>query len=405
MQRGRNPMKSHLSALVVMLAAGFATHATAGERPIGLYEFSGASGYAPGGGVITDKVGNVFGTTTIGGNGSCLAGAGCGTIYELSPSGNSWTFNVIYNFQGGQDGSSPSAQLTHGPNGSLFGYTAAGSYGTVFQLSPPSGGTGPWTFQILYVFQNKNDGNLAYFGSPLVFHHDALYGVAMGGSNACGQAGCGSVFKLTPPAGGSGSWNEKTLYQFPGGAVGGEPNSIVGPDASKSLYVSTLYGNGTVVQVSPAGGGKWTGTVITTFNGGSDGYSPASLVLANSGALYGIAAQPRAGFAFQLTNSNGTWTRTRIAKIAHKYYGPNSLAAGASGSLIGVIEGDFDFFPGAVFQLTPPVNGGSWTYTQLCTFRFGPDRNPLNVVTGLGGNLFGVLNGGDSGNGGLFEVK
>jgi hypothetical protein len=98
------------------------------------------------------------------------------------------------------------------------------------------------------------------------------------------------------------------------------------------------------------------------------------------------------------------WTRTTIADIAHRYYGPSSLAAGPDGSLIGVIGGDYDFFPGAVFQLTPG-NGGAWTYAELCNFDRGPDRNPVNVVTGRGGHLFGTLNGGDSGFGGLFEVK
>jgi hypothetical protein len=81
------------------------------------------------------------------------------------------------------------------------------------------------------------------------------------------------------------------------------------------------------------------------------------------------------------------------------------LAEGAAGSLIGAIEGDFDFFAGSVFQLTPPAGGGGWTYSELWNFNHGPDRNPLNVVTGLGGNLFGVLEGGDSSNGSLFELR
>jgi hypothetical protein len=42
--------------------------------------------------------------------------------------------------------------------------------------------------------------------------------------------------------------------------------------------------------------------------------------------------------------------------------------------------------------------------TELWNFNRGPDRNPLNVVLGRGGNLFGVLEGGDSTNGSLFEL-
>ena len=77
----------------------------------------------------------------------------------------------------------------------------------------------------------------------------------------------------------------------------------------------------------------------------------------------------------------------------------------AGGSLIGAVRGDVDFFAGAVFQLTPPSAGGACTYTQLWDFNRGPDRNPLNVVTGRGRNLFGVLQGGDSTSGSLFELR
>ena len=88
----------------------------------------------------------------------------------------------------------------------------------------------------------------------------------------------------------------------------------------------------------------------------------------------------------------------------HHAYGPAPLSKGANGTLIGVIEGDFDFYAGSAFQLAPPASGTNWTVTQLWDFNRGPDRNPLNVVTGRGGNLFGVVNGGDSTGGSLFEL-
>jgi hypothetical protein len=99
------------------------------------------------------------------------------------------------------------------------------------------------------------------------------------------------------------------------------------------------------------------------------------------------------------------WTRTTIAAISDHQYGPVSLAVGDGGSLIGAVEGDFDFFAGSVFELTPPSTGVTWNYTELWNFNRGPDRNPLNVVTGLGGNLFAVLQGGDSTSGSLVELN
>jgi hypothetical protein len=92
-----------------------------------------------------------------------LGNAGCGTVFALSPpsgGSTSWVFNKLYDFQGGQDCSSPAAPLTLGPNCSLFGYTTGGTFGTVFQLMPPAIAGNPWTFQILYVFTGKADGNL-----------------------------------------------------------------------------------------------------------------------------------------------------------------------------------------------------------------------------------------------------
>jgi hypothetical protein len=393
---------------LALLAAGQAVPAVARDKVIGLFEFDQASGSYPDGGIITDRHGTIFGTTSIGGNGPCLGGAGCGTVFSLSPpSGRSqWTLNVLYNFQGGEDGAAPQAQLTLGPHGSLFGFNADGSWGTVFQLLPPAGKGDDWTFQVIYVFTNGNAANLSATYSPLIFDHNALYGIAYGGSQACGQFGCGSVFRLKPPVGGSGSWTRSTLFRFTGGATGGQPSWIAGPDSSGSFYVSTTLSNGAVARISPAAGnGSWSENVLTTFNGGDDGSSPTSLVLAPNDTLYGIANATKAGLAFELAEGDSGWTRTNIANIAHRYYGPNSLAAGADGSLIGTIWGDVDFFPGAVFQLTPSGNGSSWTYAELANFDHGPDRNPVNVVTGRGGHLFGVLNGGDSGFGGLFEVR
>ena len=58
-----------------------------------------------------------------------------------------------------------------------------------------------------------------------------------------------------------------------------------------------------------------------------------------------------------------------------------------------------------MFAISPPAaDGGAWKTRTLWSFNLGPDRNPLNVVAGPGGNLFGVLQGGDSSNGSLFEL-
>ncbi len=398
--------KVHLTIPLVLLFATttFACASPARARAVDLFEFNSASGFGPAAGVIADRHGVIYGTTPIGGTGPCTGGAGCGTVYALSPPASGrgqWTLNVLHDFQDEADGKSPLAPLAIDAGGSLCGYSY-GSPGTVFRLSP--NGKGGRTFEVVYTFAGGSDGDLLDVNAPFVAHRGEVYGVASGGSQVCGQFGCGSVFRLKQRP--DGSWREKTLYNFTGGADGGQPTWIAGPDADGALYVSTRYGNGLVARIAPGSHG-WTETVITRFNG-RNGNTPTNLVLGPDGSLFGTAYKGYyRGIVFQLTppSEGGTrWTRTVIADINDHHYGANSLAFQEDGSLVGAVEGDVDFFAGAVFELSPS-DGGTWTFTQLWNFNRGPDRNPLNVVQGYQGHVFGVLTGGDSGNGSLFELR
>lgn len=163
---------------------------------------------------------------------------------------------------------------------------------------------GLWHDLFLYTFANGADGSLLDVIAPLFRRGSALYGIASGGSDACRQEGCGSVFRLTPPQSGSGSWTETPLFDFTGTATGGEPDWIVGSDSGKTLYVATAYGNGSVVEIAPAKGGTWSETVLTTFAGGKDGSGPSNLVPAADGTIYGTAGSPRGGIVFQLAFAN-----------------------------------------------------------------------------------------------------
>jgi uncharacterized repeat protein (TIGR03803 family) len=120
-----------------------------------------------------------------------------------------------------------------------------------------------------------------------------LYGTtANGGSGQCGGTGCGTVFELSPQSGGG--WAETVLYAFcslSNCADGERP--ATGPlvlDASGNLYGTTYFGgttgNGTVFELSPSR----KKTVLHSFTGGSDGSSPvAGLTMDDSGNFYGTA--------------------------------------------------------------------------------------------------------------------
>jgi hypothetical protein len=405
-----------LTAGLVVLGIVLASTAQgrAGGAMTTLHSFDN-TGYAPWAGIAADRNGDLLGTTTAGGTGSCTAGLGCGTVFRIVPPAGSgrWTYETLYNFQGGEDGYFPVAPVTPDRSGAVYGYTAAGTHGTVFGLLPPSRTGANWTFEILYIFQGGSDGDLFSVYAPLIFAKGRIYGIAGGGAaTGCGSDGCGSVFRLDP--GGSGErWTKETLFTFAGGPTSGRPQWIAGPDTTGSLYVSTAQGEGAVARLSPPAGpgAAWTETLITTFAGGLDGRAPGELLLAADGTLLGLAAGTRkaGGLVYRLTppgSLDGEWTRSVVAYVKDHNYAPVSLAFGAGDTLIGAVEGDFDFFAGSIYQLTPPATGdSSWTFAELWDFNHGPDRNPLNAILGRGGNIFSILNGGDSTSGSVVELR
>ena len=80
-----------------------------------LYNFqNGADGFKPWPSLIFDSAGNLYGAAVDGGAG------GRGTIFELSPSGNSWTFKLLYSFSGNTgDACGPRQPLAFDATGNL----------------------------------------------------------------------------------------------------------------------------------------------------------------------------------------------------------------------------------------------------------------------------------------------
>jgi hypothetical protein len=95
-----------------------------------LYSFQGGrDGRDPQATLVFDSSGNLYSTTTEGG--SNCNGYGCGTVFELSPSGSGgWTESVLYRFQGSSDGNSPSSGLILDKSGNLCGETLYGGTAT-----------------------------------------------------------------------------------------------------------------------------------------------------------------------------------------------------------------------------------------------------------------------------------
>ncbi len=217
------------------------------EAPI--YSFTGPDGEWPYGGVILDGNGNLFGTTTAGGL------YGFGTVFELTYTiGVGWTETVLYNFEDSTDGESPYAGLALDSMGNLYGSAADGGSeggGTVFELSPV-GNT--WAFTLLYSFSGPQGmGCPAPFApgpAPLTLDNAGnLYGTTF----CDGANGFGNIFKLTNTQNG---WEYTSLHDFTGGTDGSWPLSNVTIDTDGTLYGTASHGgnnsdSGTVWMIKP----------------------------------------------------------------------------------------------------------------------------------------------------------
>ena len=138
-----------------------------------LYAFTAnGDGFYPLGGVVFDSAGNLYGTTDTG-------------VFELSPSGGGWTETVLHEFAYETDGLVSEAGLVFDNRGNLYGNThtlGPGEGGTIFELTP-SGGS--WRFQVLYAFQ----GGTGPVGSPLLLDTAGnLYGARTNTPSGGGEA-------------------------------------------------------------------------------------------------------------------------------------------------------------------------------------------------------------------------
>jgi uncharacterized repeat protein (TIGR03803 family) len=249
-----------------------------------LYSFKSQDGNYPDAGLLFDAVGNLYGATVEGG------AANLGTVFKLDPAGKQ---TVLHSFAGGADGkfSYVYGSLVRDKAGNFYGTTLAGggsNQGTVFKVDA----TGRET--VLYKFSGGADGGFPYAGLVLDKKGN-MYGTTYLG----GSSGQGTVFKLTTTG------QEIVLYNFTGGADGGNPTARLLQDKNGNLYGTTYYGGllnaGVVFKLDLS----HTETVLHSFDYANDGgYPTAGLIRDASGNLYGTATAGGAsnhGTVFKLT--------------------------------------------------------------------------------------------------------
>jgi len=284
-----------------------------------LYSFTGLSdGGQPYKGVTLDAQGNLYGSAVIGGNFGACPEDGCGVIYKLTNSGGTWTQTVIHAFNGA-DGYGPGAALTFDQAGNLYGMTPVGGangLGVIYQLKPQPGGS--WKFRVIHHFTGGNDGSSGAAGRLLLAPDGNLYGVATTG----GANGKGVAFRLK--AAPDGRWQFRTIYAFKGQPDAGFPYGALTMDAAGNLYGTSYWDGannwGAVYQLAPTPGGGWKERVLYSFKGGSDGNSSISnLVFDAAGNMYGTTSEGGAGcncgVIFKLAPEGNRWRESVVYRF------------------------------------------------------------------------------------------
>jgi len=397
------------------------TAQAAGHEKV-LYRFTGATdGAFPDSSMLLDSHGNLYGTTSGGGDQSCsiYGNPGCGVVFELMPSSKgTWQEQIIYAFQGGADGIWPSGNLLIDASGNLYGTTMyGGSYtvctgygcGTVFELSP--NGDGTWTKTLLYEFQGSSEGA---YPSGLVFDKAGnLYGIT--------DVAYGVIYELSPPKQHGQTWTKNTLYTFH--SFGGEPDPYLGFDSKGNLYGAWFDafggGDGAAYELARTGN-SWQETDLYDFVGGGYGGQPMGGVTRDGkGHVFGTGSTGGNdfGIAFELNSGTGHWTESMI----YNFCSLNNCADGANPEAPLLLDVKGDFYGttlnggtgcgfvgcGVVFRLAHTQTG--WQETVVHTFKGSPDgSNPIGGLTTNGkGNFYGATAAGGTGGygyGTVFEL-
>jgi uncharacterized repeat protein (TIGR03803 family) len=330
-------------------------------------------GSSPDAPLVQATNGNFYGTTYYGGaNGTCNAGAGCGTVFKITPSG---TLTTLHSFDS-TDGENPQAALIQATDGNLYGATfyggATGSNaGTIFKITPSG------TLTTLYSFCLKSSCKDGTDPAALIQATDGnFYGTTYGG----GARGHGTVFKVTP------SGRLTTLYSFclQSGCTDGKYPEAGLVQATDGSFYGTTYeggtkGDGTVFKITSGG----TLTTLYSFcsrSGCKDGEGPyAGLVQATNGTFYGTTVYGGAngtcssgcGTVFSLSVGLGPFVETQ----------PTSGKLGAAVKILGT---NLTGATGVTFSGAAAVFHVLSSSEITTTVPTGATTGPVEVVTPSG---------------------
>jgi uncharacterized repeat protein (TIGR03803 family) len=400
-----NKLNWMMKACCVLGLCVIGTAALSAQTYTALHAFGappdGANPYA---GLVQGTDGSFYGTTYGGGaNNFCDGYNGCGTVFEISPSG---TLTVLYSFCSQDvegtcaDGALPYAGLILGTDENFYGTTYFGGVnggGTVFKI------TASGTLTTLHSFgASETDGAFPLAGL-IQGTNGKFYGTTFSG----GAYDYGSVFEITP--GGI----LATLHSFDVSDGRGPRGGLV-QGANGDLYGTTetggvIYDDGTVFKITPSG----TLTTLHSFDSRDGEYPYATLVQGTDGNVYGTTLaggtncgeDDQCGTVFKITPGG-------MLTTLHNFDGTDGfdlfsgLVAATDGNLYGTTEDGGGGY-GSIFKITP--SGTLTTLYAFCTsgeggFNCSDGQYPYaGLVQGTNGEFYGTTYGGGLDSGECYE--
>jgi uncharacterized repeat protein (TIGR03803 family) len=242
-----------------------------------------------------------------------------------------------------------------------------------------------------------------------------------------GAFGQGTVFSLTPPSGGTLKWTEKVLYSFcalASCADGSDPvETSLLVDDQGNVFGTTVHGGdptsnvGVVFELTPnASKTKWTETVLHVFCVAvcTDGASPVGgFAIDNSGSLFAVASgggTHSSGVLYKLVPNGVNSQQTVLYDFCAETFCTDGSAPeplpllDAAGTLFGVTQAGGAFNNGGtIYEL------GTGGYNVVYSFCAQADctdgQSPIgDLIADGSGKIYGAtFQGGAHGGGTVFQ--
>jgi uncharacterized repeat protein (TIGR03803 family) len=289
----------------------------------------------------------------------------------------------------------PYSRITAGPDGALYGTTAAGGVsnaGAIFRVNPDGSDAA-----ILKSFL-VSDGAGPQAGLAL-----ASNGFLFGAAYVGGISNFGTLFKIS--TNGSGF---EVLHHFTGGSDGKNPNvdPIIASDGAiyGITYFSDSATRGTVYKINPDGSGY---TVLHRFTGSPDGQQPVARLLQGSdGMLYGTAmfGGITSGAIYKMSLDGSFYLIIHAAQSGEGRSYQAGLCQSANGFLYGTAYLGGSSLVGTIFRLD--IWGNNYSTVRSFQTTGGDAQNPdTDLIEDADGFLYGGAYAGGAGGGAIFKIK